>query len=516
MPDATTATPLMQKRGSRFALAGVLFLAACAALWLTSLHSYLLFHSIVEMVSVAIAAGVFMISWNARGYPETQPFVLLGIGYLFVAGLDLLHTLTYQGMPVLPAGHDYATKLWVAARGLQAFVTLAFVIYLRLHRTAPTVIAFFAIAAVTAVALLTIFVWDIFPLCLQEGVGVTPFKKASEYVISAILAASVVLILGGALQRISTSERRLLAAAFATNIASELVFTLYTSAYGYQNLIGHLLKLGSFLLANRALFSNKVRAKVTLIDKLQRSTAQLEKSEAELRAANLAKDKFFSIIAHDLRNPISGILSVAEVLARRFDNLEPQRVRELCAMVYDGAKHGAELLECILQWARAQTGRLEVNPSVVSVAEVCEGVAALQRVAANRKGVTVDSRVRPDARAWADENMVATVVRNFVSNGVKFTPRGGEVIVSSAADGAHERITVSDTGRGMCPQELEKLFRIDVHFSCPGTDAERGSGMGLILSYELAALNRGSIEVKSEPGKGSSFTLCIPRERVPR
>ncbi len=498
---------------ARSALAVALFLVACVALWLTSTHSYLLFHSVVEMVGVAIAAGVFMISWSSRGYPETQSFVLLGIGYLFVAGLDLLHTLTYQGMPIFPAGHDYATRLWVAARAIQALVTRAFVILLRARRMAPSWISFIAIAAATAAAVLTIFVWDVFPIGLQEGVGVTPFKKASEYVISAILAASILLLLTGRRLSLSSQERLLLMAAFATNIASELVFTLYVSAYGYQNMIGHLLKLGSFLLAYSALFSTKIRSRLTLLHKLQDSTARLTKSEAELRAANLSKDKFFSIIAHDLRNPISGILSLSEILATRFDGLEPDRIRELCRLVHDGARQSGELLECILLWARAQTGRLSVNPSVIPVAEVCEGIAELQRVAASQKGVAVDSRVPPGSRAWADENMVATVIRNFISNGVKFTPRGGAVTVDSITEGSWERITVSDTGRGMTPQELAKLFRIDVHFSCPGTEAERGSGMGLILSHELATLNRGRIEVTSEPGKGSVFTLALPRER---
>src|SRR5579864_9101708 len=116
MVELTLRVPGASSRGARATLASGLFLVACAGLWLTSIHSYLLFHSIVEMTGVAIAASVFMISWSSRGYPETQQFVVLGIGYLFVCGLDLLHTLAYQGMTVLPAGHDYATRLWVAAR----------------------------------------------------------------------------------------------------------------------------------------------------------------------------------------------------------------------------------------------------------------------------------------------------------------------------------------------------------------------------------------------------------------
>jgi signal transduction histidine kinase len=485
------------------------FIAVCAALWLTSLLGYLLFHSIVEIMSIAIAAAVFLISWSSRGYVETQPFVLLGIGYLFVAILDLLHTLAYQGMNVLPPGVDHATKLWIAARGLQALVTLAFVLLTRAGRTARSALAFLSIGAAAALAVLSIFPWDVFPLCFVEGQGVTLFKKLSEYVISAILVACIVLV-SGRRGAISRQERRLLAVAFAMNVLSELVFTLYVNAYGYQNLLGHLLKLGSFVLAYLALFSTKVRSRLSLIEELKRSTDRLARSEAELRGANLAKDKFISILAHDLRNPISGILSLSQLLATRFESLERERAREMCALVYEGARESSELLESLLQWARAQAGRVKPHPSRIPMGELCEGIGSQQRLLAGAKGVLLEVCVPADARAWADENMVATVIRNLVSNAVKFTPRGGRVNVSSSTEGAWERIRVTDTGLGMSGEELAKLFRIDAHLTRPGTDGERGAGMGLILCSELVSLNGGTLEARSEEGRGSVFTVSLP------
>jgi signal transduction histidine kinase len=491
----------------------VIFIGACAALWLTSAFGYLLFHSIVEMTSVAIALAVFMISWSSRGYVETQPFVLLGIGYLFVSLLDLLHTLSYQGMNVIPPGIDYATKLWVVARALQALVTLAFVLLTLSGRTASSPLAFLLVGGAAALAALSIFLWNIFPLCFIEGRGVTLFKKLCEYAISAVLVASIVL-LAGRKGAISPTERRLLMAAFAMNVASELIFTLYVSAYGHQNLLGHLLKLGSFVLAYQALFATKVRSRLSLIEELRHSTARLEKSEAELRSANLSKDKFISILAHDLRNPMGGILSLSELLATRFGSFDPQRIRQMCALIYDGAKESSELLESLLQWARAQAGRLAAFPSAIPVAELCDGIVSLQRPVAGAKGVILEVCVPPGATAWADENMAATVIRNLISNAVKFTPQGGRVSVASSTEGDWERITVKDTGCGMTPAELEKLFRIDVHFSCPGTNGEHGAGMGLILCSELVALNRGTIEARSQPGSGSAFTVSLPRGRV--
>jgi signal transduction histidine kinase len=505
-----TARALLRRDEIRIARNTLIFIGACAALWLTSIFGYLLFHSIVEMTSIAIALAVFMISWSSRGYPETQPFVLLGIGYMFVSALDLLHTLSYGGMTVIPAGTDNATQLWVIARGLQALVTLAFVLLIRAGRTAPSAPAFLIVGGLAALGVLSVFLWNVFPLCFIEGRGLTPFKKVSEYVISAILAASIALLAGrkGALTIV---ERRLLIFAFAMNIASELVFTLYVSAYGYQNFLGHLLKLGSFVLAYQALFATKVRSRLSLIQELKLSTTRLQKREEELRNASLSKDKFISILAHDLRNPMGGILNISELLATRFGSFDPQKIRQMCGLIYDGAKESAELLESLLQWARAQAGRLAVFPSAIPVAELCDGIASLQRTVAGAKGVTLEVSVPPGAAAWADENMAATVIRNLISNAVKFTPRGGRVSVASFTEGDWERITVRDTGCGMTPEELEKLFRIDVHFSCPGTEGEHGAGMGLILCHELVTLNRGTIEARSEPGSGSAFTVSLPR-----
>jgi signal transduction histidine kinase len=494
----------------RILRASALTVAVGAALWFSAQSSYLLFHSLAEVFSIAVASAVFMISWSSRGYLEAKPFVLLGIGYLCVALIDVFHLLSFQGMEVLANTRDDATRLWVAARGLQALVTLVFVLQARTRRTFPPVLAFAVIGSVTAAALLSVFWWDVFPICFVQGVGVTPFKKASEYAISAVFTVSVVLLARSS-DSLTRRERLLLCASFALTVASELVFTLYVDAYGMQNLVGHYLKIAAFFLVYQALFAGKIRGRLALVDELQRAKARLEASETELLKANLSKDKFFSILAHDLRNPIGGLVSVSELLAKRYDQLEPERIKELSRLLYDGATQGAELLECILQWARAQTGRLEVNASRIRLAELCEGIVGLQSPAAAGKDIRIAAQVPPDAVAYADENMVATVLRNLVSNAVKFTPRGGEVVLSARTEEAWQLLSVTDTGVGMGPEELKKLFRIDVHFSCPGTESERGHGMGLILCKELAVLNGGGINVQSEPARGTTFSLRLPR-----
>jgi hypothetical protein len=225
------------------------------------------------------------------------------------------------------------------------------------------------------------------------------------------------------------------------------VFTLYASAYGTQNLIGHLLTLGSFGLAYQALFATKVRSRIALVHELQRSTARLEKSEGELRAANLSKDRFFSILAHDLRNPLGGFLSLTEVLAGKFHQLENKRVHELCVLLHDGARETTDLLESILQWASAQTGRLVAKPSSLPLAELCEGISAQQQPAARSKEIELET-AWPRRRSRADAN--GDRARSLISNAVVHREEGGRRL----------RRTGGDLGgaAGYVPRRGAKLF----------------------------------------------------------
>jgi len=487
-----------------------LVVSLTAALWFASRHSLLLFHSIAEVFSIGIAACVFALSWTSRSYEVARPFVPLGIGYLFVALIDLFHVMSYEGMNVFAQGLGYSTRLWVAARFLQALVALWFTIDLRLRRHTPAIVGFALIGGAATALLFSIFWWGVFPICLIQGQGVTAFMVASEITISVVLAVSILLVArdGVVLHR---PERLLLMACFASNIASELVTTLDWSASGYPDIFGHYLKILSYFLAYRALFTTQVRERIALIGELVSSKAALEQRERDLEKANQSKDKFFSIIAHDLRNPIGGLLNISELLAKRFDELGTPKVRDLSQRVYETSHHVTELLESILHWARAHTRKLEARPSTVRMAELCEGIAEQQRSAARNKSIRVSCRVDDDQLAYADEQMLATVLRNLLSNAIKFTPHGGEVTISSEGAGDWQLTSVADSGVGMSPDEVAKLFQIDAHFSSKGTDAEPGHGLGLILCKELMDMNRGSISVRSEIGKGSVFTVQVPR-----
>jgi len=162
-------------------------------LYLTSRHSYLLFHSLTEIFSVVVAFGIFVLTWNSRRFIDNSYILFLGIAYLFIGTVDLVHTLTYQGMGVFPGyGSDLATQLWIAARYVQSISFLAAPLLIGRKLRAPFV--FLGYMVVTPLLLMSIFYWDIFPACFVDGVGLTPFKKISEYVISFIFLASIFLL----------------------------------------------------------------------------------------------------------------------------------------------------------------------------------------------------------------------------------------------------------------------------------------------------------------------------------
>ena len=256
----------------------LLWFLTVPAMYLLAQYNYLLFHSTVELFSIVVAVGMFLIAWNTRRYIGNGYLSLLAIAYLFIAGVDLVHTLAYKGMGVFPGyGANPATQLWIAARYLEAGTLVIAPFFLR--RKLRYSVAIPAYAAILVGILLTVFVWRIFPACFVEGSGLTLFKKASEYAISLLLVVAIFRLL----RQRDQFDRGVLSwliASLALTIGSELLFTFYVSVYGVSNLFGHLFKLASFYLIYRAIIETGLRQPFALVFR------QLSQSQDELREAN--------------------------------------------------------------------------------------------------------------------------------------------------------------------------------------------------------------------------------------
>jgi signal transduction histidine kinase/PAS domain-containing protein len=265
-----------------FAVAGAVSLAG---LYVLSRVNYLLFHSSVEVFSIVIAFAIFAIAWNSRRMMDSNYLLFIGIACLFVGGVDLLHTLAYKGIGVFPEqGSNLATQLWIATRYMLSISLLSALFFANRKFRPSLVIAGYAV--VTALLFGSIFYWGNFPTAFTEGVGLTPFKVASEYVISLILLCAIYLLIRKR-SEFSGNVVKLMASAMAVAIAAEMSFTLYTDVYGIANMIGHLLTVVSFYLIYKALIETGLTKPYDLLFRnLKQNETALTRHAAELTVVN--------------------------------------------------------------------------------------------------------------------------------------------------------------------------------------------------------------------------------------
>lgn len=234
-------------------------------------------------------------------------------------------------------------------------------------------------------------------------------------------------------------------------------------------------------------------------------------AKSELEKLNQQKNKFFSIIAHDLRSPFTSLLGFSALLQERADKLGPEKIKEFASHIHESGNRVFKLLENLLEWSRLQMDRIEVEPQLVSVAEIARKTIDVLGPVAVEKEIKLVER-GTDITAYADPHMIDAVIRNLVNNAIKFTPHNGMIaIIYEADEGLNiARVSVMDTGVGMNAETQQKLFKMSENVTTQGTDGENGTGLGLLLCYELVTRNNGTILVESTEGSGSTFTFTLP------
>ncbi|MGE5430776.1 MAG: ATP-binding protein, partial [Syntrophomonadaceae bacterium] len=237
---------------------------------------------------------------------------------------------------------------------------------------------------------------------------------------------------------------------------------------------------------------------------------ELKKSEIALKELNADKDKFFSILAHDMRSPFTGLLGMSQYIADYNDIIPQGEIKELSGAIYGSAKKVYGLLTNLLEWSRLQMGKIEYLPSDINLYEISEEILDLLLPNVSSKYINMKNEISSEINVFADQNMVSTILRNLISNAIKFTNAGGEITLSSGIKDQYAEIRVSDTGIGMSDEVLEKIFRIDSKHTSTGTSGEEGTGLGLILCKELIEKNKGCIRVESQAGRGTEFLFTLP------
>lgn len=240
----------------------------------------------------------------------------------------------------------------------------------------------------------------------------------------------------------------------------------------------------------------------------------LKKSEARLKELNTTKDKLFSIIGHDLKGPLNNILGFSELIQEENENLSREEIQKYNRLIFRLSKTVSELLENLLTWSRAQRQKLVVTPQNISLRFIVERCFNLLEQNAEQKQIVLNNDVPSETLIFADEEMVTTVIRNLVSNSIKFTKNGGTISVNAKKTDGLVTIEIRDTGIGIEKERIKNLFKPDVTQTNLGTNGEKGTGLGLLICKDFVEKNKGKIRVESVPGEGTSFYITLPEEKT--
>ncbi len=254
-------------------------------------------------------------------------------------------------------------------------------------------------------------------------------------------------------------------------------------------------------------------ASLVIVDvtELENIRRELCKSQKELEDALNVKTKFFSIFAHDLKNPFNGILGITSLISEYYDNYSPGEIKHYINVINDSAAHVYSMLTNLLDWAKSQTGMLEVTPSEFCITEPINDAISVNRYGIESKQIKFELKMESDYCVVADKNMVLTVFRNLIGNALKYTPTGGRITIAVGASEDKLQVSVSDNGIGISPENIQRLFNTNHPITTPGLANEKGSGLGLIICQEFVRRNGGQISVSSEVGKGTTFTFTLNR-----
>ena len=247
-----------------------------------------------------------------------------------------------------------------------------------------------------------------------------------------------------------------------------------------------------------------------LLFKEKNLATQLKNKTTELNDLNMSKDKFFSIIAHDLKNPFNVLVSYTGILKTDLELFSPEQLKQIISDLNEASENGYNLLQNLLLWTRSQTNRIHVLKSNFVLANIFKDVKALAELNLLNKEQTLLMDIDPNLVVYADKDMMAVIIRNLVFNAIKFSPKGSDIHIKAHRTDLSVRVDVIDSGIGISKENIEKLFAIDKNTSIQGTEGETGSGLGLVLCKEFIEKNDGRIWVESQLGEGSVFSITLP------
>lgn len=485
--------------------------ALLVVLYLLSCVNYLLFHALVELFAVVIAAGTFMIAWNSRRFMENGFFVVVGFASLGVAFLVIIHALAYKNMGVFPeATANLPTQLWIASRWVEVGALFTASFFVRSKPRPRRTLSVIVVA--TALLLASIFWWRIFPDCFVEGLGLTPFKVANEYLFVLLLAGTILMLYR---QRAGFDALvlQLLVCACGAFICASLAFTLYTDVFGITNMAGHLFNVAGYYWIYRAVIATGLMRPFNLLFReltqseqtLRQRSQELESANANLEIANRDLEAFNYSVSHDLRGPITAISGRCQLLLQNYEaRLDPE-IRTFVEGIYDANNHMNELINTLLDFARL--GTVEPQRQMVNVSHLCEMIVGRLMLRAPER--QVDFAIAAGCETYADPHLVGIVLENLLGNAWKYTAKKNQAhIAFGAMEKDGERVFfVRDNGVGFDMAQAGEIFEPfrQLH---TGQESD-GFGIGLATVRRIVTRHGGRIWAESVPGEGATFYFSL-------
>jgi signal transduction histidine kinase len=511
-------------------------IAAATGLYLTSFYSYLLFHALVELFSVAIAWAVFALAWNSRRLIQNNYLLLLGIAYLFVGSLDLLHTLAYEGMNIFPGyGANLPTQLWIASRYLESLSFLIAPFFL--GRSLNSRAALGTYTLVVALILLSIFAWPIFPTCYVEGQGLTTFKIVSEYVICALLFGALA-ILYFKRREFDAAVWRLVVWSLVAMMVSELAFTFYVGVYDLSNMIGHYFKVLSFYLVYKAIIETGLskpfslllrdlkeaeaalrKANEELEDRVKQRTSELLETNVQLRqeirerqiieaSLRASEEKLHQLtaqilqvqeqergrISRELHDDLGQSLLVVKLIMHKVFRTLSEEGSGVTEDLHTALEHLSTLIDKVRRISH------NLSPAVLEDLGLEVALNSLFKDFSASEGLKFSVNLEK-VSPLLPQNVQLAVYRIFQEALTNISKHAGatEVQVQISRKDDHVNFLVGDNGRGF-----------DLAATKTALPAERGLGLASI--EERVHLLGGVIEIRSQRGHGTHLSFVLPLE----
>jgi len=474
-------------------------------------YNYLLFHSIAEIFSIVIAFGVFTIAWSSRKKIDNMYILFIGIAYLFIALLDVLHTLSYKGMNIFTDYSFYANQLWLAARFMESLTLLIGFIFLKINKKINPHLTFIIYTIISTVFILSVFYWKIFPVCFIANQGQTQFKIISEYIIIVILLVTGILYY---LNRFSFDHRTimLLILSIGFTVLSELSFTLYISNYDFVNMLGHLFKIISFYFIYRSIIITGINRPADLIySRLNKEREKLKVALNKLQLSNKEMEQFTSVVAHDLKNPLSVVISSMRLLKMKYIDKLDEEGEEILNATEARALRMATMIDEILSYARL--GKITRPFQKIGLNNIMNDVIDNLQVEIKNNNVNIMYTNLP--KVMGDKSLLMSLFQNIIENAIKYRKDNISPVIRIESDimkdnGDSRLISINDNGIGIDLSHKDKIFmlfgRIDSN-----EDKHKGYGIGLTYCKKIVELHGGEIWLDSTSGEGTTFYFTLPK-----